>query len=112
MNTEDTPRYVRLQVEVVLEVADPESLARAASEHIAADEFMPDEERRDAVTAVGGDTAEAIAYLVDPIDLVSEVPGVELAQASWSSELIDYDPESELWQLDGFEDAEPAAADR
>ena len=37
------------------------------------------------------DTAEALAYLVDPFDLVSEIPGVELAQASWSSEQIDYE---------------------
>lgn len=46
------------------------------------------------------DTAEALAYLVDPFDLVSQVPGVELQQASWSSERIDYDPDSPEWDLD------------
>ncbi len=35
-----------------------------------------------------------------PINLVSEVPGVDLAQASWSSEPIDYDPDSPEWDLD------------
>ena len=61
---------------------------------------MPDEERAHAESAVTEDTAEALAYLVDPFDLVSEVPGVELAQASWSSEQIDYDPDSPEWDLD------------
>ncbi|MEE1927845.1 hypothetical protein V1J52_06510 [Streptomyces sp. TRM 70351] len=102
MSAHATPHYVRLQVELVLEVADPDGLGRAAAEHVAADEFMPDEERRDATAAVRADTAEAIAYLVDPIDMVSALPGVELAQASWSSERADYDPESDLWQLDAF----------
>ena len=47
--------------------------------------------------AVREDDAEALAYLVDPFDLVGEVPGVELAQASWSSEPIDYDPDAVDW---------------
>ncbi|MGD9483516.1 hypothetical protein WDH52_09660 [Streptomyces sp. TRM70308] len=106
MNAHATPRHVRLQVELVLEVADPERLAAAAGQHVAADEFMPDEERRHAVRAVAEDTAEAVAYLVDPIDLVSAVPGVELAQASWSSEQVDFDPRADLWHPDAAEDAE------
>ena len=57
-------------------------------------------ERTQAEGAVTEDTAEALAYLVDPFDLVSEVPGVELQQASWSSERIDYDPDSPDWELD------------
>ncbi|UGY93333.1 hypothetical protein [Streptomyces gobiensis] len=100
MSAEDTSRYVRLQVELVLEVADAAELGRAALEHIEGDEFMPDEERGHATTAVNGDAAEAIAYLVDPLDLVNGVPGVELTQASWSSETIDYDPDAEDWQVD------------
>jgi hypothetical protein len=91
---------VRLRVELVLEVGDPGELTGAALDRIAADEFMPDEERTHAESAVREDEAEAIAYLVDPFDLVSDVPGVELAQASWSSEQIDYDPDAEDWDLD------------
>lgn len=60
----------------------------------------PADERTHAENAVTEDTAEALAYLVDPFDLVSEVPGVDLAQASWSSEPIDYDPDSPEWDLD------------
>lgn len=91
---------MRLRVELVLEVGDSGELTGAALDRIAADEFMPDEERAHAESAVREDEAEAIAYLVDPFDLVSEVPGVELAQASWSSEQIDYDPDAEEWDLD------------
>ncbi|WP_328670130.1 hypothetical protein OG905_15760 [Streptomyces sp. NBC_00322] len=100
MTSSETSRFVRLRVELVLEIAEPEALTGAALERIAADEFMPDEERAHARSAVREDEAEAIAYLVDPFDLVSEVPGVDLAQASWSSEQIEYDPDAKEWDLD------------
>ncbi|MBW1596873.1 hypothetical protein [Streptomyces sp. JJ38] len=108
MSEHDIPRFVRLQVEVVLEVADPGALSAAAAEHVEADEFMPDEERRHAVAAVAEDTAEALAYLVDPIDLVSAVPGVELAQASWSSERVDDVGHPDAWPFDTPDPAEDA----
>ncbi|MGW0362188.1 hypothetical protein [Streptomyces sp. NPDC002990] len=79
---------------------DTEALTGAALDHIKADEFMPDEERSHAESAVREDESEALAYLVDPTDLVAEIPGVELAQASWSSEPVEYDPESMEWDLD------------
>ncbi|WP_261993864.1 hypothetical protein [Streptomyces sp. t39] len=106
MSTSETSRFVRLRVELVLEIEEPQALTEAALERIAADEFMPDDERAHARTSVREDEAEALAYLVDPFDLVAEVPGVDLAQASWSSEQIDYDPDDEEWELD--DDADDA----
>ncbi|OAR24506.1 hypothetical protein A8W25_19125 [Streptomyces sp. ERV7] len=100
MTTEETPRYVRLRVDLVLEIDDPQALTGAALERITADELLPDQERAHAESAVREDEAEALAYLVDPFDLVAQVPGVELAQASWSSEEIEYDPDDEDWDLD------------
>ncbi len=91
---------MRLRVELVVEVDDADSLTKAALARIASDTEMPAEERVHAEDAVTEDTAEALAYLVDPFDLVGEVPGIELAQASWSSEEIDYDPDSPDWDLD------------
>ncbi len=87
-------------MELVLEVDDEDAVTKAALRRIADDGDMPADERVHAESAVTEDTAEALAYLVDPFDLVSEVPGVELTQASWSSERIDYDPESAEWDLD------------
>ncbi|MER8068979.1 hypothetical protein ABTZ59_11880 [Streptomyces sp. NPDC094034] len=107
MSDSETSRYVRVQVELVLEVDDPERLSAAALARIGADESMPDDERAHARSAVREDEAEALAYLVEPFDLVKEVPGVELAQASWTSELIDYDPDAVEWGLDE-EDEEDA----
>lgn len=104
MSTPETSRFVRLHVELVLEIGDPEELTAAALTLIATDDSMPDEERDHARSAVLEDAAEALAYLVEPSELVGEVPGVELAQASWSSEQIDYDPESVEWDLDEDED--------
>ncbi|MCZ0987295.1 hypothetical protein [Streptomyces diastatochromogenes] len=100
MSTEETSRFVRLRVELVLEVHDEDGVTKAALRRIAADPELPPEERAHAEGAVTEDTAEALAYLVDPFDLVSEVPGVELQQASWSSERIEYDPDSPDWELD------------
>jgi len=109
MSTEETSRFVRLRVELVLEVEDPGAVTKAALRRLAEDGDMPADERVHAEDAVTEDTAEALAHLVDPFDLVSEVPGVELAQASWSSEPIDYDPDSPEWDLD--EDDEDAGDD-
>ncbi|MFD5797328.1 hypothetical protein ACFWIO_28130 [Streptomyces diastatochromogenes] len=100
MSTEETSRFVRLRVELVLEVHDEDGVTKAALRRLAADPGLPPEERAHAEGAVTEDTAEALAYLVDPFDLVSEVPGVELQQASWSSERIEYDPDSPDWELD------------
>ncbi|KAA0935384.1 MULTISPECIES: hypothetical protein [Streptomyces] len=104
MSTSETPRFVRLSVELVIEVDDENALTKAALERMAADPEIPAEERASAESTVTEDTAEALAYLVDPFDLVGEVPGVELAQASWSSEEIDYDPDSPDWDLDEDDD--------
>ncbi|WP_328438840.1 hypothetical protein OHA71_20150 [Streptomyces sp. NBC_00444] len=100
MSTAETSRFVRLRVELVIEVDDAGDLTKAALQRIAEDADMPQQERVHAQSAVTEDTAEAFAYLVDPFDLVSEVPGIELQQASWSSEQIEYDPESPEWDLD------------
>ncbi len=115
MSTSETSRFVRLRLELVVEIGDEEAVTRAALERIAGDSEMPADEQVHAESAVTEDTAEALAYLVEPFDLVSEVPGVELVQASWSSEQIDYDPDSPEWDLDEDdvaeeEDEEAAAA--
>lgn len=101
------PAFVRLHVEMMLEISDPAALSAAAEQRIAGDELMPDAERAPATQAVSDAPAEAVAYLVDPIDLVSGLPGVELAQASWSSEAADHDtaadPDAD-WFTDEDED--------
>ncbi|MFJ7197388.1 MULTISPECIES: hypothetical protein [unclassified Streptomyces] len=109
MSTSETSRFVRLRVEMVLEITDPDALSGTALESIAAEYGEPGgesaEERMRAEAAVREDGAEALASLVDPFDLVGEVPGVELAQASWSSESIDYDPDDpDSWDLDDEDD--------
>jgi hypothetical protein len=94
---------------MVLEITDSDALSGTALESIAAEYGEPGgesaEERMHAESAVREDAAEALASLIDPFDLVGEVPGVELAQASWTSEIIDYDPEdADAWDLDGEDD--------
>ncbi|MEV1011914.1 hypothetical protein [Streptomyces sp. NPDC049881] len=96
----DQTRHVRVRVEMVLEITEPDELIRAAWARIEGDELMPQEERDQAAQAVSRDEAEAVAYLIDPIDLVGEVPGVLLAQASWSSEQAEYDPDDAWDELD------------
>ncbi len=90
-----------------MEVQDVDAVTEAALRRVAEDPEAPEAERAHAESAVTEDTAEALAYLIDPFDLVSEVPGIELQQASWSSEPVDYDPDSPDWDFgedDGGED--------
>ncbi|MGW0828148.1 hypothetical protein [Streptomyces sp. NPDC002845] len=112
MSTAKTSEFVRVRVELVVEVTDVDGVTKTALRRIAGEADMPADERVHAEGAVTEDTAEALAYLVDPFDLVSEVPGVELAQASWSSERIDYDPDSPDWGLDEDDDGEDEGEDR
>ncbi|MFF3816118.1 hypothetical protein ACFYYD_05785 [Streptomyces bluensis] len=100
MSTSETSQFIRLRVELVVEVESDDALTKAARDRVEADADLAADERTHAESAVTQDTAEALAYLVDPFDLLSEVPGVDLAQASWSSEHIDYDPDSPDWDLD------------
>ncbi|MFJ2650956.1 hypothetical protein ACIO1C_30080 [Streptomyces sp. NPDC087420] len=106
MTTSETSRFVRLRVELVLEIEGPEPLSAAALGRIVADDGMREDERAHAEATVREDPAEALAYLVEPYDLVRDVPGVELAQASWTSEEIDYDPDAVEWALDEDDEAE------
>ncbi|MVO83472.1 hypothetical protein GPA10_01540 [Streptomyces sp. p1417] len=106
MSTYETSRFVRLRVELVVQVDGSEDLRGTALGRIAQDTHMPAAEREHAEAAVKEDDAEALAYLVDPVDLIGEVPGVELTQASWSSEVIDYDPDSPDWDPDEHDGAE------
>lgn len=96
MSNGETSRFVRLHVELIMEVTDARQLTGAALDHIGGAPTLPEEERRQSVETVKEDPAEALAHLIDPFDLVTSVPGTELAQASWSSEeLTDYDPDAE-----------------
>lgn len=92
-------RYVRLQIELIVEIADEKALQVAALEQVRADELLDDEERAEAVAAIEIDPAGAIAHFVDPVAMLEGVPGVELAEATWESQPVDYDPENEDWDL-------------
>ncbi|MEU3750345.1 MULTISPECIES: hypothetical protein [Streptomyces] len=100
MSTSETTRFVRLRVDLVLEIDGPAELTEAAEGRIDGDEFMPEEERVQARAAAREDSAEALAYLVEPFDLIREVPGIEMVQASWSTEEVEYDPDALEWDLD------------
>ncbi|MEU3709148.1 hypothetical protein [Streptomyces catenulae] len=103
MNNGETSRFVRLHIELVMEVTDADLLTTAALDHVAADPSLPDDGRHQAQEAVREDPAEALAHLVDPSDLVTAVPGTTLAQASWScEERADYDPDA-AWDADEWE---------
>ncbi|MGA4839944.1 hypothetical protein [Streptomyces sp. G45] len=106
MSTDETARFVRLRVDLVVEVDGSGELTATALKRVADDPHMPVDERAHAEAAVKEDDAEALAYVVDPVDLVRDLPGVEVTQASWSSELIDYDPDSPEWDPDGHDDDE------
>ena len=99
-------------MELVIHVDDVDAVTQAALRRVAADPDMSEDERTYTESIVTEDVAEALAYLVDPSDLVGEVPGVELSQASWSSEQVEYDPDAPDWVLgEDVEGAEEADAE-
>lgn len=100
--------HIRLRVDLVVEIADADALTRSALDHVAHDELMPDEERAHAEEVISSDAGEALACLVDPFDLVRELPGVELAHASWGSEEMDADDLDAFSFLDGAEEFDGA----
>jgi hypothetical protein len=104
MTSPEASRFVRLRVELVLEIKDSDELRQAAYERIDGDAAMSDEERAHARSTAGTDEAEALAHLIDPFDLVDEVSGIELAQASWTSEWVDFDPDVPGWRDDFGDD--------
>ncbi|MFF9057596.1 hypothetical protein ACF09K_02650 [Streptomyces sp. NPDC014882] len=113
MTTEKASTFVRLRLELVLEIDDENALTTAALRRLAeeaADPEVPEGERAQAERAVTEDTAEALACLVDPFDLVGDIPGVELQQASWSTEPVEYDPDAPDWDLDEDDDGQDDAA--
>ncbi|WP_037813082.1 MULTISPECIES: hypothetical protein [unclassified Streptomyces] len=111
MSNGETSRFVRLHVELVMEVTDAAELTGAALARIDGDPALPDDERRQSRETVRDDPAEALAHLIDPFDLVTGVPGTELAHASWSSEeMTDYDPDT-AWDAAEWDLADDADGD-
>ncbi|MHA6762577.1 hypothetical protein [Streptacidiphilus sp. PAMC 29251] len=97
--TETESRYVRLQIELIVEIVDVKALQVAALEQVRGDEFLEEEERAEAIAAIEIDPAGAIAHFVDPVAMLGDVPGVELAEATWESQPVDYDPENADWDV-------------
>ena len=97
--SEAVPRYIRLQIELIVEIDDVKALQAAALEQVENDEYLEPEERAEAVEAINLDPTGAIAHFVDPVAMVDDIPGVELAEASWETQPVDYDPEDEDWEV-------------
>ncbi|MFJ5232500.1 hypothetical protein ACIQBJ_21730 [Kitasatospora sp. NPDC088391] len=94
---QDAPRYVRLSIELIAEITDEQALKAAALSQVAEDEYLDDDERAQATEAIEVDPTGSLAHFVDPVALLGDVPGVELASATWESATTDYDPDDESW---------------
>ncbi|GAA4862456.1 hypothetical protein [Kitasatospora terrestris] len=94
---QDAPRFVRLTIELIAEITDEKALKAAALSQVTEDEYLDDEERAQAVEAIEVDPSGSLAHFVDPVALLGDVPGVELASATWESATTDYDPDDESW---------------
>ncbi|MFB7906138.1 hypothetical protein [Kitasatospora sp. NPDC056076] len=95
--TTDAPRYVKLKIELIAEITDEGALKAAALQQVAGDEYLDDEERAQSVDAIEVDPSGSLAHFIDPVALLGDVPGVELASATWESAQTEFDPENEEW---------------
>ncbi|RKT16182.1 hypothetical protein BX285_0508 [Streptomyces sp. 1114.5] len=94
---QDAPRYVRVKIELIAEITDEGALKAAALQAVSDDEYLDDEERAQSVEAIEVDPSGSLAHFIDPVALLGDVPGVELASATWESAQTEFDPESEEW---------------
>jgi hypothetical protein len=94
------PRYVRLSIELIAEITDENALKAAALAQVEDDEYLDDEERDQAAEAIEVDPSGSLAHFIDPVALLADVPGVELAQASWESAQTAFDPEEDSYEFD------------
>lgn len=95
------PRYIRVTTEVVVEIDDAEQLREAALASIAGNDDLTDTQRVTLAMAVGRDLAHAVAELLDPGDLVAELPGIFERESTWSAEnLTDYEPPADPDEAD------------
>lgn len=95
--TTDAPRYVKLKIELIAEITDEGALKAAALQQVAEDEYLDDEERAQSVDAIDVDPSGSLAHFIDPVALLGDIPGVELASATWESAQTEFDPESDEW---------------
>ncbi|MFJ3906459.1 hypothetical protein [Streptomyces sp. NPDC090025] len=95
---ESAPRYVRVNIELIAEITDEQALKAAALTQVKDDTYMDDEERAEALEAIDIDPSGSLAHFVDPVALLGNVPGVELASATWESAQTEYDPDDETWE--------------
>ena len=93
--TTDAPRYVKLKIELIAEITDEGALKAAALQQVAGDEYLDDEERAQSVEAIEVDPSGSLAHFIDPVALLGDVPGVELASATRESAQTEVGPESE-----------------
>ncbi|MFF0431430.1 hypothetical protein ACFYU9_04250 [Streptomyces sp. NPDC004327] len=98
------PRYVRVTIELVAEITDERALKAAALEQVRNDEYLDDAERAQSVEAIELDPSGSLAHFIDPIELLGDVPGVELTSATWESAHTEYDPDEETWEEHSVED--------
>jgi hypothetical protein len=101
------PRYIRVTTEVVVEIDDAEQLREAALASIAGNDDLTDTQRVTLAMAVERDLAHAVAELLDPGDLVAELPGVFERESTWSAEnLTGYEPPADADEADDADAAE------
>ncbi|MBP2473021.1 hypothetical protein JOF53_001893 [Crossiella equi] len=95
MTTETESRFIRLNVELIVELTDFEELKKGALEQLNADTEITDEARAEAIASLEGDPADALSYFIDPFAVVNEAPGIDLVEVGWDGEVTDYDPDAE-----------------
>lgn len=104
----DEPHYVRLNLELIVEITDGSAFKAAALRQVQGDEYLSEDERAQALNAVELDPPGALAHFIDPLQMLEGIPGIDLTQASWESSHTEYDPETDDWDLYDLDDGAAA----
>lgn len=95
MTQENSPRYIRLSLELIVELTNADELKAGALAELNSDEQIPADAKAEAAEAVRADTTEALAFFIDPFAVLGEAPGIELQEVAWDAEFTEYDPDAE-----------------
>lgn len=75
-------RRARIQAEAIVEISDEAAVIETALTDMKRGEFTVDGEREAHQEEIKGDAIAAVEWLVDPFDLLPDVPGAQIVQGS------------------------------
>ncbi len=87
--TSPPPSRIRITAEVIVQVVDETALRQAAVKLVGEQDHASEDDRELERALVQSDNAEAVALLADLAAAAHTIPGVEVVETTWGTDIID-----------------------